>query len=502
MIKFINNTDLDFSQQCICIILGQDKTISAQVAKIDTHHNNIISMALQKDDFFSAKYGCMKTLTLPVANGFKTVVLIGAGEVAKLDHSKLEELGARIFHHASRAKAKDLLLSCDVKINNLSSQECAAIIALGVELGSYKFYKYKTSKDKKEPSLTLDNVALSLDAHLEANELYRGYYKPIAEGIKAAKDVVNEPSNVVYPESYANIILEQLQGLNVKVKILSEDSMDDLGMHALLGVGRGSTKESKLVVMEYRGKDSSSAPLAFVGKGVTFDTGGICLKPSNGMWKMKYDMAGSAAVFGLMKSLALRKAKVNAIGVVGLVENMPGGNAQKPGDVVKTMSGQTVEVIDTDAEGRLVLADAMWYTQENYKPSIMIDLATLTGAITVALGSSYAGLFSNNDALTKHLIEAGIASGEKLWHMPLCEDYINMIKSDIADLANLGNQRGAAGSSTAAQFLEKFTNNTHWAHLDIAGVAWDEQNKGGASNKGATAFGIRLLNQLIKDHYE
>jgi len=254
--------------------------------------------------------------------------------------------------------------------------------------------------------------------------------------------------------------------------------------------------------MEYYGADDKDAkPLAFVGKGVTFDTGGISIKPSASMWEMKYDMSGSAAVVGLIKALAIRKASVNVIGVVGLVENMPGGNAQRPGDVVKTMSGKTAEVLDTDAEGRLVLADALWYAQDKFKPEIMVNLATLTGAIVVALGSTYAGCFSNNDNLSEKLVNAGTKVDEKLWRMPLHEDYEAMIKSDIADIANLGNVRGSAGSSTAAHFLQHFVNEVPWAHLDIAGVANDKKGSNLAP-KGAVGFGIRLLNQFIQDYYE
>ena len=275
-----------------------------------------------------------------------------------------------------------------------------------------------------------------------------------------------------------------------------------MSMGALLGVGQGSNNESKMVVMQYNGASQDEQPVAFVGKGVTFDTGGISLKPSTGMADMKYDMAGSAAVVGVMKALAARGAKVNAIGVVGLVENMPGGNAQRPGDVVTTMSGQTIEVLDTDAEGRLVLADALWYTQDRFKPKFIIDLATLTGAIVVALGNTYAGCFSNNDALADQLLKAGLEVNEKVWRMPLHQDYDDMINSDIADVANLSNARGAAGSSSAANFLQRFIGgNNCWAHLDIAGMAWEK--KGSAINpKGATGYGVRLLNQLIQDYYE
>jgi leucyl aminopeptidase len=270
-------------------------------------------------------------------------------------------------------------------------------------------------------------------------------------------------------------------------------------MGALLGVGQGSERESQLVVMRWMGGPEDQAPLAFVGKGVTFDTGGISIKPAGGMEDMKWDMGGSAVVIGLMKALALRNAKVNVVGVVGLVENMPGGNAQRPGDVVTTMSGQTVEVINTDAEGRLVLADAMWYTQDRFKPQFMIDLATLTGAIIIALGDQYAGLFSNDDRLADKLTAAGKAVGEGVWRLPIDDPYDKQIKSEIADMMNVGGREG--GSITAAMFLKRFVNGVKWAHLDIAGVTWSKKD-GPVTPKGATAFGVRLLDRLVSDNYE
>ncbi len=312
---------------------------------------------------------------------------------------------------------------------------------------------------------------------------------------------MSEPANKLYPESYAKIIKEELEQCGIEVEIYGEHEMKNLGMGALLGVGQGSINESKMVVMKYHGADEDSAPLAFVGKGVTFDSGGISIKPSSGMGDMKYDMAGSAAVVGLMKALAKRSANVNVVGVVGLVENMPGGNAQKPSDVVTTMSGKTVEILNTDAEGRLVLADILWYTQERFKPQFMVNLATLTGAIVVALGHSFAGCFSNNDDLSEKLTKAGDKVSEKIWRMPLCEDFEKMIKSDIADVANIGSVPGAAGSATAAHFLQKFVNDVPWAHLDIAGMAWEKKGSS-VTPKGATGYGVRLLNQLIHDYYE
>jgi leucyl aminopeptidase len=313
------------------------------------------------------------------------------------------------------------------------------------------------------------------------------------------RDLVSEPPNILHPEEFAKRA-RKLEELGVDVEILGEKEMTKLGMHTLLGVGQGSVRESQLVVMQWKGaKDKGAAPVAFVGKGVTFDTGGISIKPAAGMDAMKYDMGGAGTVTGLMHALAGRKAKVNAIGVIGLVENMPDGNAQRPGDIVKSMSGQTVEILNTDAEGRLVLADALWYTQGRFKPKFMVDLATLTGAIRVSLGLEIAGLFSNNDELAERLIAAGKAEGEELWRMPLNDRFDKMIDSPVADMKNIGGQFG--GSITAAAFLQRFVNKVPWAHLDIAGTAWAEEARG-VTPKGASGYGVRLLNRLVADHYE
>ena len=325
-------------------------------------------------------------------------------------------------------------------------------------------------------------------------------FKAIEEGTFFTRDLVSEPGNVLHPDEYAKR-LNLLKKFGLKVNIYDEKKLKKLGMNTLLGVGQGSIRGSYLVTMEWNGLRDKSKPLAFVGKGVCFDTGGISLKPAKFMEDMTYDMAGSAVVVGLMKSLALRKAKVNAVGVVGLVENMPGGNAQRPGDIVKSYSGKTVEILNTDAEGRLVLADALTYTEEKFKPKFIVDLATLTGAIIVSLGSEYAGLFSNDDKLSKQLINAGEEVEEKVWRMPLSKNFDKLIDSKNADMQNI-NYVGGAGSTTAAQFLQRFIlNKTPWAHLDIAGMAFSKY--GGALNSGgATGYGVRLLNKLIEDNYE
>ncbi|MDA9653346.1 leucyl aminopeptidase [Candidatus Pelagibacter sp.] len=364
----------------------------------------------------------------------------------------------------------------------------------GLNLKSYEFNKYKTKKETRLISINVigNKNKLSVKDQIK--------FKAIEEGTFFARDLVSEPGNILHPDEYAKRI-NSLKKVGLKINIYDEKKLKKLGMNALLGVGQGSIRGSYLVTMEWNGLKDKSKPLAFVGKGVCFDTGGISLKPAKFMEDMTYDMAGSAVVVGLMKNLALRKSKINAVGVVGLVENMPGGNAQRPGDIVKSYSGKTIEILNTDAEGRLVLADALTFTEKKFKPKFMVDLATLTGAIIVALGSEYAGLFSNDDKLSKQIVNAGEKVEEKVWRMPLHKNFDKLINSKNADMQNI-NYVGGAGSTTAAQFLQRFIlNKTPWAHLDIAGMAFSKY--GGALNSGgATGFGVRLLNQLIEDNYE
>ena len=364
----------------------------------------------------------------------------------------------------------------------------------GVKLKSYEFSKYKTKKQSRVISINVTGNKNKLSIQNQQK------FKALEEGTFYARDLVSEPGNILHPDEYAKRI-NSLKKIGLKVKIYNEKELKKLGMNALLGVGQGSIRGSYLVTMEWNGLKNNSKPISFVGKGVCFDTGGISLKPAKFMEDMTYDMAGSAVVVGLMKNLALRKAKVNAVGVVGLVENMPGGNAQRPGDIVKSYSGKTIEILNTDAEGRLVLADALTFTEKKFKPKFMIDLATLTGAIIVSLGSEFAGLFSNDEKLSKQILSAGEKVEEKVWRMPLHKNYDKLIDSKNADMQNI-NYVGGAGSTTAAQFLQRFVlNKTPWAHLDIAGMAFSKY--GGALNSGgATGFGVRLLNKLIEDHYE
>ena len=365
--------------------------------------------------------------------------------------------------------------------------------AYGFELKSYSFEKYKS---KKKTNLQKIIFASKYSEQLEKEYVYLNSVK---NGVYLTRDLISEPPNILYPKKYVEEI-KKLSSLGLKIKIYDEKEMKKLGMNALLGVGQGSSRESFLVTLHWDGGKKNDKPLAFVGKGVCFDTGGISLKPARFMEEMKYDMGGSAVVVGLMKSVALRKAKVNAVGVVGLVENMPDGNAQRPGDIVKSYSGKTIEILNTDAEGRLVLADALSFTEDKFKPKFIIDLATLTGAIIISLGEEFAGLFSNDDKLSRNLFDVGEEINEKVWRLPLHKNYDKLINSSYADVQNI-NYAGGAGSITAAQFLKRFINNTPWVHLDIAGMAFSKK-AANLNSGGATGYGVRLLSDFIKRFYE
>lgn len=439
------------------------------------------------------------TLLAPAGLDAHRLVLQGFGAPAKLDALTAQAIGGRIAAMLNSAGEKEATVLIEtVPGSGLNEAEIGANIAYGARLRSYRFDKYKT-KEKPEQKPSMKRLTIGTADAAAAKKLFDPLEK-VADSALFTRDLVSEPANIIYPETLAEQA-KSLTEFGVEVKILGETEMKKLGMGALLGVGQGSERESKLVVMQWRGAaDHKAKPIAFVGKGVTFDTGGISIKPAAGMEDMKWDMAGSGVVIGLMRALAARKAKVNAVGVVGMVENMPDGNAQRPGDIVTSMSGQTIEVLNTDAEGRLVLADALWYTQENFKPRAIVDLATLTGAIMVALGGLHGGMFSNDDTLADQLAAAGKATGELLWRMPLSPAYDKMIDSPAADMKNIGGRY--AGSITAAQFLQRFIQRgTPWAHLDIAGMAWSDKDAPTVP-KGATAFGVRLLDQLVTENYE
>ena len=411
-----------------------------------------------------------------------------------------QENGGNFFFHIKKFKGikKIDLYPESLDFDNEKLASFFSQFIFGFNLKSYTFNKYKTlNKEKIKEKIDFKIITKNKEK-IEKN--YK-YYEAIKEGVFLTRDLVSEPPNVLNPKSYVQEI-QKLSKLGLKIKSYNEKELKRLGMNALLGVGLGSANETYLVTIEWNGKNNSlKNPLTFVGKGVCFDTGGISLKPAKFMEEMKYDMAGSAVVVGLLKSLALRKAKVNAVGVVGLVENMPGSRAQRPGDIVKSYSGKTIEILNTDAEGRLVLADALSFAEKKYKPKFIIDLATLTGAIIISLGEEYAGLFSNNDELSKNIFKASENVNEKVWRLPLHKNYDKLMDSTIADVQNI-NYSGGAGSITAAQFLQRFIlNKTPWAHLDIAGMAFSKK-AANLNPSGATGFGVRLLNNLIKEYYE
>ena len=431
-----------------------------------------------------------KSLLIFELNSKKKLVLISIKNNLRI--SDMENLGGEFYGRIKQDKKSKYILISDTvigKYNNFLSH-----FLHGLKLKSYEFKKYKTKKEKKNISINVIGTKNQPSKQIQLR------FKALEEGTFYARDLVSEPGNVLHPDEYAKRLLA-LRKHGLKINILDEKKMKKLGMNALLGVGQGSIRGSYLVTIEWNGIKNKSKPLAFVGKGVCFDTGGYSLKPARFMEDMTYDMAGSATVVGLMKNFALRKAKINAVGVVGLVENMVSGNAQRPGDIVKSYSGKTIEILNTDAEGRLVLADALTYTEKKFKPKFIVDLATLTGAIIVCLGSEYAGLFSNDDKLSRQIYSAGEKIEEKVWRMPLHKNYDKLINSKNADMQNI-NYVGGAGSTTAAQFLQRFIiNKTPWAHLDIAGMAFSKY--GGALNSGgATGFGVRLLNQLVEENYE
>jgi len=376
--------------------------------------------------------------------------------------------------------------------------DAAARVGLGAALRSWRYDRYRTKlKDNQKP--TLDEIVV-VGGATGAAERYDQRWAAVVEGVSLTRELVTEPANIIYPETFVERVRKSLEGTGIELEVLDRAAMEKLGMGALLGVAQGSVREARLLILKWNGASKDGKPTAFVGKGVTFDTGGISIKPAAGMEAMKWDMGGAGAVVGAMKALALRKAKANIVGICGLVENMPGGNAQRPGDVVTTMSGQTVEVINTDAEGRLVLGDAITYVQRNFKPGTIIDLATLTGAILVSLGHEWAGLFSNDEELAAELQEAATKSGDKVWRMPLAEPFDRLIDSPIADMKNVGPREG--GSITAAQFIQRFVENgTRWAHIDMAGKAWSDK-AAATYDKGATGYGVRLLDQYVADVLE
>jgi leucyl aminopeptidase len=476
-------------------------TLTAAGEQLDAAWGGVIARAIAAARFKGGK-GKALTVLAPVASGPDRVVVAGLGNPAEIDALAAEAAGGAAFAELAHSDTRTAAVAVDLPkgVRKIRLADFAAAVAFGARLRSYRFDKYRTKeKPEDKPHLAM------LTLHLKGAAAARKAFAPreaLAEGVFFTRDLVSEPGNVIYPESLAHEA-QKLARLGVKVEVLDEKKMKSLGFGALLGVAQGSARPPRLVVMRWSGGPRAGVraqPVAIIGKGVTFDSGGISIKPSKGMEDMKWDMGGAGVVIGLMKALAGRKARVNVVGIIGCVENMPSGTAQRPGDIVTSYSGQTIEVLNTDAEGRLVLADALWYCQEKYKPRFMIDLATLTGAIIVSLGSVHAGLFANDDRLAKRLEDAGKAVGERLWRLPLDDAYDRMMDSKVADVQNISSGNGG-GSITAAQFLQRFVNKVTWAHLDIAGVTWSSKDAPTVP-QGGTGFGVRLLDRLIADHYE
>jgi len=444
---------------------------------------------------FKGKSGAALDILAPEGIKAARLIVIGAGKPSELKEKDFLKFGGVAAGKLNAASASVTVIA-ELPDGAMQPDQAAAIAA-GVRLRAYKFDRYKTKKKDGENGVLRADISIAVSDVAAAKKAFAPE-SHVVDGVIMARELVNEPPNVLFPVEFARRA-GQLKKVGVNVEVLDVKAMTRLGMGALLGVGQGSTQPSRMVVMRWNGARKSEQPVAFIGKGVCFDTGGISIKGASGMEDMKGDMGGAACVVGLMHALAARKAKVNAVGAIGLVENMPDGNAQRPGDIVTSMSGQTIEIINTDAEGRLVLADVLWYVAKKFKPKFMVDLATLTGAIMVALGTEHAGLFSNNDELSERLSKVGLDTGEKVWRMPLGPEYDKLMDSQFADMKNAGARYG--GSITAAQFLQRFVADTPWAHLDIAGTAMGAP-KTEINHSWGSGYGVRLLDRLVADYYE
>jgi len=455
-----------------------------------------------KADKFEGKKAQTLVIAGPQGLDFGHVVIVGLGKTEDLKEQDFEKLGSGLISvlNAKKAESAEMCFCTEgLKVKGIDLKNAAARMAQGALLSSYRFDRYLT-KEPKDKKPTLKSLSFTVDDPSKVKKIFEDA-QSVSEAVYLTRDLVSEAPNVLYPASFAEIIRKELTPLGIKVRVLGMKEIQKLGMGALEAVGQGSAREPKLVAMEYMGGNKKQKNVCFVGKGVTFDTGGISLKPNPGMEDMKWDMAGAAVVTGLMKSLATRKAKVNAVGIVALAENMPSGNAARPGDIVSSMSGQTVEILNTDAEGRLILCDALWYAQEEYKPTHIVDLATLTGAVIIALGHEYAAVFSNDNDLARNLIAAGKDVGEELWRLPLNDAWDKAIDSPAADMKNISGGRDA-GSAIGAHFLKRFIQkDVKWAHLDIAGVAWSPKDRTSVP-KGASAFGLRLLDRFVAENFE
>ncbi|MBW8304609.1 MAG: leucyl aminopeptidase [Brevundimonas sp.] len=478
--------------EVLAVLVHEGRVLHGTGGNLDAAASGALTRAMNASRFTG---GSNSTLIVAAPTGVDAgvIVLTGAGEAAKFDDLAIENAAGAAYQAVKLSGATSLTIDG----SNLSADQ-AARAAFGARLAAYRFLKYRTTlKPEKTPSIETIKVVA---ADVKAAEAAWKNLSPVADAVEFSRDLVSEPANILYPEEFANRV-KALEKLGLEVEILGEKELEKLGFRTLLAVGQGSVRESKVAIMKWNGGKKGDQPIAFVGKGVCFDSGGISIKPADGMEEMKWDMGGAAAVAGLMHALAGRKAAVNAIGVLGLVENMPDGAAQRPGDVVMSLSGQSVEVLNTDAEGRLVLADCLWYTQERFKPKFMVDLATLTGAMIVALGLEYAGVFSNSDELANNFLAAAPMVGENAWRMPIPAAYERHIDSPIADVKNTGNGR-AGGSITAALFLQRFTNGVPWAHIDIAPTAWIKDSKNPTVPDGAVGWGVRTLDRMVADSYE
>jgi leucyl aminopeptidase len=461
---------------------------------LDKKSGGFISAFLKAEKSFTGKVGDSKMVTLPAGSGFRRAILIGGGKPRDFDPVVAENVGGKVFAGLEGAGATNH--AAILAENFPGADQFLAHLAYGANLRAYKFLKYKTAK-KEDNKAELTKLDIVFSGAEKAQRLYKPLAN-IAEAVYFARDLVNEPPNELYPDNFAKRIAAKLKPLGVEVEIIDEKKMARLGMGAALGVGQGSDFPPRMVVMRWNGKKDAKGPMAFVGKGITFDTGGVSIKPAAGMEEMKMDMGGAAAVTGLITALAMNKVKADVVGIVGLAENALSGRAYRPSDILKSYSGKTIEVLNTDAEGRLVLADALSYIQKTHKPRLIIDLATLTGAMMVALGHEYCGTFANDDGLWKNLEKASKVSGEKLWRMPLDEAWKKEMQGTITDLQNIGKGR-YAGACTAAGFLEHFIEGkTKWAHLDIAGTAWVKADQPTVPKYG-TGFGVRLLHQFVQD---
>ena len=482
----------------VVVILDESLEMGPNIIGIDKEYKGIISDSINSKKLNKTK-GSSLTLIANKDKKIQEILIYCIGEIKNYNSEKADRIGGSIFSLIPKSISNLTIYVEPDKKHKIIIEDLAARIVHGIKLRSYTFFKYKLKNKSKH------NIALNQIEIITKNpSLAKKYYSPLKsleEGVYLTRNLVSEPANILTPKTLAEEA-EKLKSLGVKVEVLKLAQIKRLKMGALLGVAMGSANEPRVVSMTWNGtKNTKSKPeVCFVGKGVTFDTGGISIKPSGGMQDMKWDMGGSGVVIGLMKALAGRKAKVNISAVVGLVENMPSGKAQRPGDVVVASSGHSIEVINTDAEGRLVLADAVTYAINKFKPKRLIDLATLTGAVIVSLGPQRAGLFSNNDELANNIFNCGEKTGEKVWRLPVGEEYDADIKSDIADMHNVGSGRGA-GATSGAKFIEQFVQNIPWAHLDIAGVTWAKSNSE-LHPAGGTAFGVRLLNTYVKDFFE